>query len=256
MLKSIWAARWYVLLGLLTFLITLALTTPLHFVWRMLAPQLSALPVHVQQVSGTVWNGRLQFQVMQLRELGLLDARWELSFLSLLTGTADVRLQIDSPQLRLQLPVRIGTDKILHIQGADGYFSLTPLRPLLQAQRTKVEGNLELSRLLAEVDLNTNVFRELSGQLIYSGGASSFLVDNKPVNANLPMMVGQLGREQDRAALDLTTDSGDVLLRGYLQADGWAGIALRRRFLDVIGQQWPAQAEADTVIFEVSQKVL
>ncbi len=256
MLKSIWAARWYVVLGLLTFLITLVLTTPLHFVWRHVSPQLSALPVQVQQVNGTLWNGRLQFQVLQLRELGLLDARWELSFLSLLAGQADLRLQVESPDLRLQLPLRVGLDNVLHIDGADGYFDLSPVQPLLQRQRTKVEGQVELSRLLAEVDLSINQFNQLSGQLVYSGGASTFLVDNKPVNATLPMLIGQLGREPERAALDLTTDSGELLLRGYLQPDGWAGIALRRRFLDVLGQQWPAQADADTVIFEVSQKVL
>lgn len=256
MLKSIWAARWYVLLGFVAFLITSLLTTPLHFVWRFLAPELSALPVHVQQVSGTLWQGRIQLQIIQLRELGVLDTRWELSPWALLAGRADLRLQIDSPDLRLQLPLQIGLNKVLHIDGADGYFDLRPLAPMLQRQRTKAEGNVQLNRLLAEVDLNTGVFNQLAGQLVYSGGAVTLLVDNKPVNATLPVLLGQLGREPERAALDLTTESGETLLRGYLQPDGWAGLALRRRFLDVIGQPWPVQAEADSVIFEVSQKVL
>lgn len=255
MLKSILAARWYLILGLFTFLLALVLTMPLHFVWRFLAAELSALPVHVQQVSGTLWQGRVQLRILQLQELGLLDTRWQLSPWALLIGRADLDMQIETADIRLHLPLQINLNQQLSISGAEGYLDMRPLRPLLQRQRTDAEGHVELNRLLLEADLSTGVIGQLSGQIRYSGGPVTLLVDNKPVNARLPVLLGQLGREPERAALDLTTEQGEALLRAYLQPDGWAGVELRRRLLDIVGQQWPVQASPDTVIFEASHKV-
>lgn len=255
MLKGIWAARWYLILGLLTFLITLVLTMPLHFAWRMVAPHLSSLPVHIHSMSGTLWHGRVQLQVPELRDLGLLNTSWQLEFLPLLVGNAKINLSIDSTNLRLTMPLSLSSSHV-DIQGADGYLNLQSIESLLRDQGTRLGGTVELQRLLASVDLNTYEFSELAGRIVYGGGPVTVLIDNKPVSATLPLLVGQLGREPERAALLLTTQEGDILLNGYLQPDGWAGMALRRRFVDLMGQTWPAKAEADTVIFEVSSKVL
>lgn len=255
MLTRFWAARWYLLLGLLTFLITFILTAPLHFLWRYAAPQLQGLPLRISQVSGTLWQGRMQVEILPLRELGVLNTRWSLAFWPLLTGSAQLQLEAEGADVRLSVPLQI-SPATLRIDGAEGYLDLQPLQPLLSRQRSSVAGQVELLRLLATVDLGSRQFRALSGRLQYSGGPVSFLVDNKPVNADMPPLIGQLGMEAEQAALQLTTQNGDILLSGYLQPDGWAGMALRRRFIDVLGQPWPASAEADTVIFEVSRKVL
>lgn len=255
MLKGIWAARWYLILGLLTFLITLVLTMPLHFAWRLASPHLSNLPVHIHSMSGTLWSGRVQMQVPMVRELGTLNSNWQLSFLPLLVGNIHLNLTVDSDNLRLTLPLSLSNSR-LDIQGAEGYLNLAGIDSLLRAQNTSLGGTVELQRLLATVDLNSNEFSELAGRIVYGGGPVTVQIDNKPVSATLPLLVGQLGREPERAALVLTTEDGDVLLNGYLQPDGWAGMALRRRFVDLMGQTWPAKAEADTVIFEVSSKVL
>src|SRR5690554_7246293 len=84
MLKRCWQARWYILLGLITFLVTLALTTPLHFIWRYLEPQIGGLPVEVSQIRGTIWQGRAQLKIQQLPVLGPIDSQWQLQFLPLL----------------------------------------------------------------------------------------------------------------------------------------------------------------------------
>jgi general secretion pathway protein N len=53
------------------------------------------------------------------------------------------------------------------------------------------------------------------------------------------------------------TADGDPLGQMYIQPDGWGGVSVLRRAVDIAGQEWPdKQADADTVIFEVSQKFL
>jgi len=81
-------------------------------------------------------------------------------------------------------------------------------------------------------------------------------VDGKPVNATLPMLVGKLNKPADNVELSLTTTEGDAIGSGYLQPDGWGGVAIKRRFLDILGQKWPKDVDEETVIFEVSQKLL
>ena len=56
MLQSIWAARWYLLLGILTFLIVLVVNTPLHFIWQYAEPALGRMPIRIQSPTGTLWQ--------------------------------------------------------------------------------------------------------------------------------------------------------------------------------------------------------
>lgn len=256
MFKAIWTARWFVVLGVLTFIFVLVINTPLHFVWRYVEPQAGRLPLKIEQVSGTLWEGRMRFAVPQLRDLGSLDARWQLSPLALLAGRADFDFSVLGDGVRLKSAARIGLDQQLQILGADGYLNADKIQRLLSRNRVSVAGEFELNRLLASINLQTRQFSDVSGRLVYSGGEVGFPVDNKPIRATMPMLIGTLGMEPEKAVLNIETTEGQALIQGFMQQDGWGGIAIRRRFLDVLGQKWPAEATEETVIFEVSHKVL
>ncbi|MDO6681658.1 MULTISPECIES: type II secretion system protein N [unclassified Oceanobacter] len=253
MFSAIWAARWYLLLGLFAFLIFLVVNAPLHFVWRMLEPELKNLPVDVRSVSGTIWHGQVQ---AEQRDLGLLDAEWRLSPASLLVAAPEVDLTLTSPFVRLQGLARLGADQALHIRGLDGFLDTELLRPLLRPSRVELSGNIEASDLSAVIHLDTRVISALDGRLVFGGGSAVFPVQRKRISADVPMLVGQLGMTQEQAVLDVTTVEGQPLVQGFVQPDGWAGVAVRRRMIDVLGQTWPDKAEVDTVIFEVSRKIL
>lgn len=255
MLKRCWQARWYILLGLITFIITLALTTPLHFVWRYVEPQLQGSPVQISQVRGSLWAGRMQVNVPELAVLGNIQGQWQLELLPLLGGKAKLKLNLEGQDLRLKLPVSLSASTA-KIEGGEGFLQLEALNSLLQQQRGSAQGQVELQQLESTILWRAQSIQNLAGRLTYTGGEISLLVDGNPVNAEMPPLVGRLGMEQERAVVDILTLENASLLQGYLQPDGWAGLSLKRRFLDVIGQQWPAKAEADTVIFEVSQKVM
>ena len=255
MLKRCWSARWYILLGLITFIITLALTTPLHFVWRYIEPQLQGMPIQVTQVRGSLWHGRMQIDIPELAVLGSIQGKWQLEFLPLLTGSANIKLNLDGQDLRLELPVSIDSS-VITIENGEGFLQLAALNPLLQQQSGSAQGEVELQRLNSQINWQEQQIQSIDGRLTYSGGKISLLVDGNPVKAEMPALVGWLSMQDERAIVDILTLQEESLLQGYIQPDGWAGLSLKRRFLDVIGQQWPAKAEADTVIFEVSQKVM
>jgi len=256
MLKAIWAARWYLLLGFFTFVIVLAINTPLHFVWRFIEPQAARLPVRIEQPAGTIWDGRLQLRIPQLSSLGSLETQWRLSPLGLFAGRADLNLRISGDGVRLRTAASLGSDQVLKIQDAEGFLETAVVAPLLKRNRITVGGNAELSQLNAVVDLSARAVTAVSGRLVYSGGEVGFPVNNKPVSATMPMLIGDLSMSDERAVINVNTMEGQSLIQGYLQPDGWGGVTIRRRLLDVLGQQWPAQATEDTVIFEVSHKVL
>lgn len=255
MLKRCWQARWYLLLGLITFIITMALTTPLHFVWRYIEPQLQGLPIKVSQVSGSIWQGRMQMRITPLPVLGEINGRWQLDFWPLFLGKAQLELTLEGQDIQLLLPMTLSGEQ-LTIKRADGFLEISSLNPLLKQNNGSAEGEVELQQLSSEINWREQQVKTLSGRLSYSGGDISLLVDGKPVRAEMPALIGWLSMQEERAIIDVLTTEDEELLQGYLQPDGWAGISLKRRFLDVIGQEWPAKAEADTVIFEVSQKVM
>ena len=256
MFKAIWAARWYLLLGLLTFIFVLAINTPLHFVWGFVEPKVQRLPVKIGHISGTLWDGNVTLTVPQMRALGELDAHWTLSPLSLLTGTAAVNLDISGQGLRLNADAELGMGQQVVINDASGYLESAVIAHLLKPNRISVAGNFELGQLHGEMNLAERSFAGFAGRIVFSGGAVSVPVDNKAVEANMPMVIGDIGMDGDKVVIRANTTEGQQLLQAYMQPDGWGGVAVRRRFIDALGQTWPNKADEDTVIFEVSHKIL
>src|SRR5690554_4980098 len=130
MLKRCWQARWNILLGFIIFLVTLALITPLHFVWRYLELQIDGLAVRFSQIRGTIWPGRAQIKIQLLPVLGPIDSQWHLQFLPLLTGQAKVLLTLEGQDIRLVLPTTLDSNTIT-IERADGFLELSSLIFLL-----------------------------------------------------------------------------------------------------------------------------
>ena len=91
---------------------------------------------------------------------------------------------------------------------------------------------------------------------MFTGGDVSFPLDGKKVRAKLPILVGAIKTPADNVELTISNTDGEKVGDGYVQPDGWAGLKIRRRFLDILGLQWPANVGADVVIFEASQKLL
>lgn len=257
MLNAFWQARWYVLLGLLTFSVVLILTTPLHFVWRYLQPQLPPLPVAIEQVSGTIWQGRAQVQMPSEIPLGTLAVHWTLHPTSLLLGKIQTDIRAEANEFRLTMALQAGLDQRVTIVNAQGYMGSEVIKPTLTAGQASLDGYFELQQMQASVDVSSLQMLDVKGQILFSGGDVGFLVDGKPISAELPMLIGQLQQSSSTVSnLLMNTEDGLPVGEVFWQHNGWGGVKMRRRFLDILGQPWPAQADADTIIFEASHKIL
>lgn len=251
-----WANRGYILLAILVFLVALIVQTPLQFVWPKLQPHLSNLPVNLSQVKGSVWQGQANVQT-QVVGFDSIKVDWNVSAWSLLKLQLKLNLKLASQGLLVQGNAQANSSKRISISELNGYLDSQILQPILHPLQIQLGGDFNLHEATVELEMKDNqpIIHNLKGQLVYSGGRVGFPVDGNPIQSELPTLLGLLGKEGEKAVLNLTTNDDLAVGEGFIQSDGWAGMAVKRRLLDVMNQPWPAKADADTVIFQVSQKV-
>lgn len=253
MLSALWSVRGYLLLGFFSFLVFLLVTVPLHFVWPYAKSSLGTLPFQVQQVSGTLWKAEVQ---LEQRQVGAATLKWDLSPWSLLVLKPNAEFSLVHEQAEFSGALSVSAAQQIEILNGQGYVDSELAKPALRRERIELEGALEISDLAATFDLTPQHFSDLSGRIVFTGGGAKFPIQRKTVTAEVPTLVGNLGMDSDRAVLDLMTTEKQSLGQGFLQSDGWGGVAIKRRLIDVLGQKWPQQADEDTVVFEVSRKIL
>ncbi|HCG78697.1 MULTISPECIES: type II secretion system protein N [unclassified Thalassolituus] len=259
MLRAVWSAKWYILLGLLAFILIVVATTPIHFLWKYAEPYARDLPVRIQNPTGTLWQGRADVGVPQA---GTIAADWELSPLSLLLGNADLAINAEGENIRLTGAAQAtglyaGLPERVIIEDLNGYLDSSALAPLLMQARANLDGSFELSRLNADISIADQGINDISGQLVYSGGQLRARVERQSIDTELPMLVANIVMDGPKVTVPVATADGEPLGQLFLQEDGWGGMTVLRRAVDIAGQSWPdKQADADTVIFEVSQKFL
>ena len=251
-MKSIWSAKWYLLLGLFSYLLFVTLLTPLDFVWKQAKPHIGRLPVQVQSLSGTLWQGQAK---VHNHQTGQLTADWQLHPAALLKGSVSMDFDVRGTGLNAQGQVQASPLQVTW-QEVEGHVSTQYIEPMLRQSRVSIAGEFELNAFNGSFDLQQKQLTEAKGRLLYTGGDVGFPIDGKPINATLPMLVGDISTTDQKVELTLNDEEGQSIGNGYVQPDGWAGIAIKRRFIDILGQPWPAEATEDTVIFEVSQKLL
>lgn len=259
MFRAVWAAKWYLMLGILAFTFILVVTTPIHFVWRYVEPMLGNMPVKLVQPSGNLWAGNV---IVDAPQTGPVRTKWNLSPISLLFGRVELAFDAEGEHLRLEglgdvAGVFSGMPEHVILSDVSGFLDADALRPLLAQQSTVLEGQFELNRLNADVSIEQRQLLAASGQLTYSGGDLKTRVQNQSIATTLPMLVATIEMDGDKVVVPVVTADGDPLGQMFIQPDGWGGVTVLRRAVDIAGQSWPdKQAEADTVIFEVSQKFL
>ena len=93
---------------------------------------------------------------------------------------------------------------------------------------------------------------------VYGGGQVTYPMQRgRNQSADLPVMIATLETQGDNIVVPVVTEDGLPLGEGYLQQDGWGGLRVLRRAIDIAGQTWPdKQATEDTTVFEVSQTLM
>jgi len=252
LLSGAWSAKWYLLIGLFSFIVFLGITAPLAFIWPKVQPHMGRLPVQIELVSGTVWQGQARINIPNV---GKVTGHWDIQLSELFTGQLAAKVEISGDALKFNGLVRGNADQVEVIE-SEAFMSSRYLAPLLRQGKSSLSGDFELNKFNAVFSLKDKQILAADGRILFNGGDVSFPIDGKKINATLPILVGVFNKPGDNVELTITNTDGQKIGSGYVQPDGWSGMAIRRRFLDILGQKWPADVDEETVIFEVSQKLL
>ena len=264
MFSAIWSSRWYLLLAFTSLLIFFVALTPLHFIWSFVEDEVQQLPVTIEQPSGTLWSGRTRLTsnnaAMRFEPTAV---GWQVSPWRLLMGRLNLHLSIDSESVRIQgllsgkLDFASRQPQFIQIDELGGYIDSSLLTPILNQQGARVTGSIELTDVGGRYNWAQRQIDQLAGQMSYSGGDIDFVANQQRVKSEIPAVFGALRMIDSVAEIAFSQLDSSPLARAYIQPDGWGGVAVRRRTLDIVGQKWQDDsATADTVVFEVSQKIL
>lgn len=263
-LSAIWSSRWYLLLALTSLLLFVVALTPLHFVWSFVEDKVQQLPVSIEQPVGTVWSGKTRLgsnsSNLSIEPFAL---EWRLSPWTLMVGRLDLMLAVDNSAMRLDGRLISKFDfanlqpQYIQIGELSGYIDSSLLTTVFQPQRVSATGSIELTSMGGRFNWSDRLLDNVSGQLNYSGGDIDFVANRQRVKSEIPPIFGALQMSETIAEIAFSQVDSSPLARAYIQPDGWGGVAVRRRTLDMVGQKWQDDAATpDTVIFEVSQKIL
>jgi general secretion pathway protein N len=251
-LSAVWSAKWYLLIGLFSYIVFLGLTAPLEFIWPKVQPHLGRLPVQVELVTGTLWQGQARVKIPQV---GKVTGRWDIQVSDLFTGQLAAKVDLVGDELKLNGFVRVTAEEI-EVSDIEAFMSSRYLAPLLRQGKSSLSGEFELNSFKGIFSLGDKKILAADGRLLFSGGDVSFPIDGKVISSKLPILIGVINKPNENVEVAITKTDGQAIGDGYVQPDGWSGISIRRRFLDILGQKWPADVGEEAVIFEVSQKLL
>ncbi len=218
----------YVIAGIVTFLVFLLVMAPASLVVATAEDQLKQVPdLKIGEVSGRIWSGSAQIQYQQFPAM----VTWNLSALPLLVG----RLSADV-QLREQ-----GLDANFHVSASGTEGTVSDAELLVDASyinQISISYGLDLSGQFsvseADVSFNNQWVTSAAGILEWPGGIVHIETPQQLYSVDLPPLNGDLSMDGDnlRLAIDGT---GERMLDLTLKRSGWVEAGVSYAFMELAG---------------------
>lgn len=224
---------------------------PLNVIYKILDPK--GLPVEVLSVSGTIWDGDV---TVRHRQAGQINAQWTLPVLSALIGQPSPSLALKGQALEAELDASFNLlSGDVSVENGKGYLQSSLVNQFIRASRANIQGDFELSNLALEMNLRSKTASDVKGRLVWTGGQVKYPKGRKQKNTNMPMLIADLKLVDKEVQALVNTTDGQIVASANIKPDGWAGVAVKKRLIDLVGEPWPNKASADTTVFEVSEKI-
>ncbi|WP_111497764.1 type II secretion system protein N [Marinobacter bohaiensis] len=241
-------------LALLVYAVALVVWVPAGWAWHMGRSAIELPPgVQVERVSGQLWNGAIQGQVMGHS----VQAGWQLEGLFADGGFLPLSWQLQTPASRLEGALLV-TGRQSGEVSARGRINVAEFsREIRRSGGAMIDGDISVDRLNAA--LKDGRLTELAGLATWPGGEVSWPQGGGRQSATLPPMQARLVRDPGAGQVDLlisSTTSPDPVIAATLQPDGMMRIELFKRMLDMVNQPWSGSASPGDVVFSVRQRVL
>lgn len=243
--------RKLIIFSVLAYLSFLLVMFPLNVIYKLVNPQ--GLPVQVVAVSGTIWNGEV---IAKHQLTGQVKTRWELNPLSLLIGAVDTAIEVESTEINgaLNVELNVLTQKTT-LSNLNAYISTAFINKVAKRSRVSLTGDVEISNVSVTYDIPKRYTEFAEGRVVWLGGNASYPKGRKTVSATLPMLIADVGYGNGEMNVNAHTTENLSVATATLKTDGWGSVAVLKRMVDLIGEKWPNKASADTVVFEISEKV-
>lgn len=240
-----------IIVCVLAYIVFLMAMFPLNVIYKLVDPK--GLPVEVLSVSGTIWNGDI---TIKHRQAGQINGKWTLPVSSVLIGQLAPSLELKGQSLEAEMDASINLlTGDVSVENGKGYLQSSLVNQFIRANRANIQGDFELSNLALKLNLKDKTASHVNGRLVWSGGQVKYPKGRKQSTATMPMLVADLKLVDKEVQALVNTTEGQTVASANIKPDGWAGVAVKKRLIDLVGEPWPNKASADTTVFEVSEKI-
>lgn len=169
--------------------------------------------IRAEQVSGTIWRGRIGSLSRGEQMLGALD--WTLHPMPLLQRAISADLMLKGPQMDLSAAVLRRPDQSVSVRGLRALLPASLLAPVIDAPALELRGELLLS--LSEVEILHMWPRSIIGEAVWQNASVAGAAE-----ARLGDLVAEFSSRPDGSLAGVLSDRG-----GPLELDGEFLLSLR-----------------------------
>lgn len=237
-----------IIIGLIIGLFVLLLFTPAGVI--NMALERSSADARLLAPSGRVHRGSGEL-LIENQNWG--EVSWQLRAGGLLRGRLEVDLSLRGTGYQAVGQARLSPDR-QSLTGIEGQLSEPALRALLDPYDISPSGDFTFTE--GHLTAQRNALSAVHGDGHWSGGFVRYFLADQGWTVAFPPLDARLRLLDGQPLLVVLDPAGDELLDVRLDLDGWAHLRIRYRFVAMAGFPWPEGPEPDTILFELSERVL
>lgn len=239
-----------ILIGVLSCVIFAIALFPASVLWNMVSGSANGLPIQVERVGGTIWNGyatgRLRTQFVR----GPVVLDWDLKGLRLLMGEAAVALRAEGNEFRISGSGHWGLwgKGVSHLNG-DVQADL--LNQSLRQFGISASGVINVEDV--SINLAGTTITTAEGWIRWSGGKVKAPGSGSRTPLDIPPVNGQVREQEGNLYLTVTEAKGNQLLgeAGLLPEKGLGSLKVLQRVLSLVNMG--AEGDDDKVLVNMQQ---
>lgn len=240
--------RWYVVIGLVSYCLFLAVNVPARWVLPQPNQLLPNRTVQFDEPQGTLWEGSISLTGLNQ---GAVRLAWSLDAWQLLLGRVGIGFELNGAQLVLNGQGALGFGA-LYMQEVQGQVGAEWINLFAKPQGVSIQEPVQLDNITWKLDLSTRETQVAQGVISWRGGPVSVA---QGTQYQLPELKGALSEQEGSLRLEVARKKeGDSIIICQLMPNGWAKVTLLKRLLSVVGLS-SARNQLDKPLLEVQQKV-
>ena len=242
------------LLLVITWVTALVVYLPAGWVWAEVSPGIE-LPrqVEVDAVSGSVWSGAAMVRVMDKP----VSFSWRLKPGSIIYGFIPLEWEATTARSHAEGSITATLEGHLRFLMREARVDLAEITALGgPLERVRVPGVMALETVLLVWGPETGL-REVRGSGQWPGGTVTWPMGSTTRQSRMPALEGVLTRKQKDLVLAISDrEEGITGVRAVIDHNGYANLEVFKHWVDLIGLDVAANADADEVVFNARRRVL